>query len=46
MELGDAFFSLLTLAASVDMDLDAALEKATTKMRERLERTGQIGSSS
>jgi NTP pyrophosphatase (non-canonical NTP hydrolase) len=31
MELGDAFFSLLTLAASVDMDLDAALERPQRK---------------
>ena len=46
MELGDALFSLLALAASVNLDLDLALEKAVTKMRERLERTGQLGSSS
>jgi NTP pyrophosphatase (non-canonical NTP hydrolase) len=46
MELGDAFFSLLTLATSVDVNLDAALEKALAKMRTRLEQTGQIGSGS
>jgi NTP pyrophosphatase (non-canonical NTP hydrolase) len=46
MELGDAFFSLLTLASSVNVDLDAALENVVTKMRDRLERTGQLGSDS
>jgi NTP pyrophosphatase (non-canonical NTP hydrolase) len=46
MELGDAFFSLLTLATSLEMDLDAALEKVVTKMCDRLEQTGQPGSSS
>ena len=46
MELGDVLFSLLALASSVDVDLDLALERVVTKMRERLERTGQLGSSS
>jgi NTP pyrophosphatase (non-canonical NTP hydrolase) len=46
MELGDAFFSLLTLAASVNVNLDTALEQVLVKMRTRLERTGQPGSSS
>jgi NTP pyrophosphatase (non-canonical NTP hydrolase) len=46
MELGDAFFSLLTLASSANVDLDAALEKVLLKMCERLERTGQLGSDS
>jgi NTP pyrophosphatase (non-canonical NTP hydrolase) len=46
MELGDAFFSLLTLAASVNVNLDTALEQVLVKMRTRLERTGQLGSSS
>ncbi len=46
MELGDAFFSLLTLASSVGMDLELALEQVLVKMRMRLERTGQLGSSS
>jgi NTP pyrophosphatase (non-canonical NTP hydrolase) len=45
-ELGDAFFSLLTLASSINVDLDAALEQVLVKMRERLEQTGQLGSSS
>jgi NTP pyrophosphatase (non-canonical NTP hydrolase) len=46
MELGDAFFSLLTLASSVNVDLDSALEKVLAKMLDRLERTGQLGSGS
>ena len=46
MELGDVLFSLLALASSVNVDLDLALERVVTKMRERLERTGQLGSSS
>ena len=46
LELGDAYFSLLTLAASVNLDLDIALERALIKMRDRLERSGQIGSKS
>jgi NTP pyrophosphatase (non-canonical NTP hydrolase) len=46
MELGDAYFSLLTLASSLNVDLELALEKALIKMRSRLETTGQPGSSS
>jgi NTP pyrophosphatase (non-canonical NTP hydrolase) len=46
MELGDAFFSLLSLASSVNVDLDSALEQALVKMRTRLEQTGQLGSDS
>ena len=46
MELGDVLFSLLALASSVNVDLDLAFEQVVTKMRERLERTGQLGSSS
>jgi NTP pyrophosphatase (non-canonical NTP hydrolase) len=46
MELGDAYFSLLTLASSVQVDLDNALERVLMNMRSRLERTGQLGSSS
>jgi NTP pyrophosphatase (non-canonical NTP hydrolase) len=46
MELGDAYFSLLTLASSVDVDLDAALEQVLVKMRTRLEQTGQPRSGS
>jgi NTP pyrophosphatase (non-canonical NTP hydrolase) len=46
LELGDAFFSLIALASSVNVDLDAALEKILAKLRARLERTGQLGSDS
>jgi NTP pyrophosphatase (non-canonical NTP hydrolase) len=46
MELGDAFFSLLTLGASVNVNLDTALEQVLVKMRTRLEKTGQPGSGS
>ena len=46
MELGDALFLLLALASTVNVDLDLAPEKVMTKMRERLERTGQLGSRS
>jgi hypothetical protein len=41
-----SIFSLLTLTSSLKLDLDAALEKVITKMRDRLERTGQLGSGS
>jgi NTP pyrophosphatase (non-canonical NTP hydrolase) len=44
IELGDACFSLLALAASVELDLELALEKSVQKMRDRLQRDGQIGS--
>jgi NTP pyrophosphatase (non-canonical NTP hydrolase) len=44
LELGDAYFSLLILAASVNVDLDVALERALAKMRDRLEQSGQLGS--
>jgi NTP pyrophosphatase (non-canonical NTP hydrolase) len=46
MELGDAYFSLLTLASSLNVDLELALEQVLKKMRTRLERSGQPGSSS
>jgi NTP pyrophosphatase (non-canonical NTP hydrolase) len=46
LELGDACFSLLILAASVNVDLDIALERAQAKMRDRLEESGQVGSKS
>jgi len=42
-ELGDVLFSLITLANSLDVDLEAALEKALIKYRKRAERGG-IGS--
>ena len=46
MEFGDVLFSLLALASSANVDLDVAFEQVVTKMCERLERTGQLGSGS
>jgi NTP pyrophosphatase (non-canonical NTP hydrolase) len=46
LELGDSCLSLLILAASVNVDLDMALERALVKMRDRLEQSGQVGSKS
>ena len=43
-ELGDAFFSLIALAESLDLDLEAALEKALTKYETRLAKQGSAGS--
>lgn len=42
-ELGDAYFSLLELANTLDVDLDGALEDAIGKYRKRL-KTGSAGS--
>jgi NTP pyrophosphatase (non-canonical NTP hydrolase) len=44
MELGDTMFSLLVFASSLNLDLDAALEKSTQKMRARVEETGSPSS--
>jgi NTP pyrophosphatase (non-canonical NTP hydrolase) len=43
-ELGDAFFSLLALAESLDIDLDAALHAALAKYTARLVAHGHAGS--
>ena len=43
-ELGDAFFSLIALAESLGLDLEAALEKALTKYETRLAERGSLGS--
>lgn len=43
-ELGDAFFSLIALAESLDVDLHAALEKAMSKYEARLAEKGHSGS--
>jgi NTP pyrophosphatase (non-canonical NTP hydrolase) len=43
-ELGDAFFSLIALAESLELDLEAALEKALTKYQTRLAERGSAGS--
>jgi len=43
-ELGDAFFSLLALAESLDVDLEEALDAALAKYENRLARKGHSGS--
>ena len=43
-ELGDAFFSLIALAESLDLDLEAALEKSLTKYETRLAERDSAGS--
>jgi NTP pyrophosphatase (non-canonical NTP hydrolase) len=43
-ELGDAFYSLIALAESLDVDLEAALERALEKYRTRLAVQGHPGS--
>lgn len=43
-ELGDAFFSLIALAESLDVDLETALEKALAKYESRLTEKGHTGS--
>ena len=43
-ELGDALFSLLAVAESLDVDAEAALDEALAKYEERIEATGDPGS--
>lgn len=43
-ELGDALFSLTALAESLDVDLEAALNKALAKYRARMAAKGHCGS--
>ena len=43
-ELGDAFFALLALAESLDVDLEAALSTAMAKYEDRLASKGHCGS--
>lgn len=43
-ELGDAFFSLIALAESLDVDLETALEKVLAKYESRLAEKGHCGS--
>lgn len=45
-EIGDAFFSLLAVSESLDVDAEEALEMALDKYRERMEKTGDAGSGS
>lgn len=44
-EIGDALFSLLALANTVDVDADAALRESLDKYEERLADYGSAGSS-
>ena len=43
-EMGDAFFSLIALADSLDVDLETALDQALTKYEARLAEKGHCGS--
>lgn len=43
-EFGDVFFSLICLANSTDIDLDAALNTALTKYQSRFDHKGSIES--
>lgn len=43
-ELGDAFFSLIALAESLNVDLETALETAMVKYEARLAEKGHSGS--
>lgn len=43
-ELGDAFYSLVALAESLDVDLDTALDGALAKYEARLALQGHAGS--
>lgn len=43
-ELGDALFSLLAFANSLDVDADAALDEALAKYEHRIETTGDPSS--
>ena len=44
-EMGDAFYSLLTLASVLDVDAGEALQAALRKYETRLRETGEAGSS-
>lgn len=43
-ELGDAFFSLICIANSTDVNLEEALQSALKKYKSRLARKGDVGS--
>lgn len=43
-EVGDALFSLLALAESVDIDAGDAMEEAMGKYEQRIEERGEAGS--
>lgn len=43
-ELGDAFFSLLSVANDLDIDLEDALDKSLEKYESRINKKGEPGS--
>ena len=43
-EIGDALFSLLSVAIELDIDAEKALEKSLEKYRDRIEERGDAGS--
>ena len=43
-ELGDAFFSLIALAESLDLDLETAMDRALNKYETRIAERGSAGS--
>lgn len=43
-EVGDALFSLLSLASALDIDANKALEKSLDKYSTRIDETGDAGS--
>jgi NTP pyrophosphatase (non-canonical NTP hydrolase) len=43
-EFGDVLFSLITVAESLEVDLDEALEEALAKYERRIEETGDASS--
>ncbi len=43
-ELGDLFFSLITVANFFDINLEEVLEEVLSKYKERLDKKGSIGS--
>jgi NTP pyrophosphatase (non-canonical NTP hydrolase) len=43
-EFGDVYYSLLALAAELDIDAETALETSVEKYRKRLDETGDAGS--
>lgn len=44
LELADAFFSLICIANTTDVDLDSALDRVLEKYRHRLSTQGDAGS--
>jgi NTP pyrophosphatase (non-canonical NTP hydrolase) len=43
-EIGDALFSLLSLASDLEIDADKALQKSLEKYGSRIDETGDAGS--